>query len=59
MIYFLPRLDVTGNRPIWLVAILPATLIAFMKMIWVRMEGVIMGRFRYGTFLVDLTFFRF
>ena len=56
--YLLPQLDVTVNRPLWLVAILPVTSIAFMKMIWVRMEGVLVGGVGDGTFLVDLNIFR-
>ena len=55
--YFLPRLDVIGNHPVWLVATFPVTSIAVMKMIWVRMEGVLVGGFGDGTFLADLTFF--
>ena len=41
--YLLPRLDVTGNCPVWSVAILPVTSIAFRKSIWVRMEGVLVS----------------
>ena len=53
----LPQLDVTGNHPVWSAAILPVTLITFMKIIWDRMEGVLVGGFGDGTFLVDLAFF--
>ena len=63
--YLLPRIYVTGNRPVWSVVILPVTSIAFSKIIWVRMEGVLVSGTRTrvdggvgdGTFLVDLTFF--
>ena len=63
--YFLPRLDVGGNHPVWLVLILPVTSISFRKMIWVLMEGVLVSGTRTrvregfgdGTFLVDLNFF--
>ena len=47
-----------GNRPVWSVAILSVTSIAFMKMIWVLMEGVLVRGFGDGKFLVDLTFFQ-
>ena len=41
--YLLTRLDVMGNSPVWLVEILPVTLIAFRKMIWVQMEGMLVS----------------
>ena len=55
--YLLPGLDVTGNCPLWLVAIFPVTSIAFMKLTWVLMEGVLVGGVEDCTCLVDLTFF--
>ena len=55
--YFLPRLDVTGIRPVWLVEIFPVTSMAFRKMIRVRIEGVLVSGFGDCAFLVDLKCF--
>ena len=46
MVYLLPQIDVTRNHPVWSVEILSVTSIAFRKMIWVRMEGVLVPGIR-------------